>query len=172
MYFAARGARISLMSTNQGKRKEGTKEMIENRNVNIITDADGKKYLEGYVGVLKKTARKSTIKMLNTVGIGMMSVLPFRSMKKMYSSDTTFSMPGFWSTTPKMAGNIRHSGNKKRNEQAVTRCTVKTHFLLLIISLYSILSSTDFFFFAESHRWHLYIGGLFFGTPLTATCIC
>ena len=60
------------MSTNQEKRKRGTKEMIENRNVNIITNVDGKKlvlinnicfkgkrqidwndvkqYLEGYVG--------------------------------------------------------------------------------------------------------------------------
>jgi len=43
MNFAARGAKISLMSTNQEKRKRRTKEMIENRNVNIITDADGKK---------------------------------------------------------------------------------------------------------------------------------
>ncbi len=72
MNFAVRGARTSLMSTNQEKRRKGTKEMIENRNVNIITDADGKKlvlindirfkgkrqidwdnvkrYLEGYVG--------------------------------------------------------------------------------------------------------------------------
>ena len=62
----------NTMSINQGKRRKGTKEMIENRNVNIITDADGKKlvlinnirfkgkrqidwddvkqYLEGYVG--------------------------------------------------------------------------------------------------------------------------
>ena len=31
------------MYTNQEKRKRGTKTMIENRNVNIITDADGKK---------------------------------------------------------------------------------------------------------------------------------
>ena len=31
------------MSTNQEKRKRGTIKMIENRNVNIITDADGKK---------------------------------------------------------------------------------------------------------------------------------
>ena len=31
------------MSTNQGKKRKGTKEMIENRNVNIITDTDGKK---------------------------------------------------------------------------------------------------------------------------------
>ena len=44
MNFAARGARTSLMSTNQGKRRKGTKEMIENRNVNIITDADGKSW--------------------------------------------------------------------------------------------------------------------------------
>ena len=43
MSFAARGAKTSLMYTNQEKRKRGTKEMIENRNVNIITDADGKK---------------------------------------------------------------------------------------------------------------------------------
>ncbi len=72
MNFAARSVRTSLMSTNQEKRKRGTKAMIENRNVNIITDADGKKlvlindirfkgkrqidwddvkqYLEGYVG--------------------------------------------------------------------------------------------------------------------------
>ncbi len=72
MNFAVRSARTSLMSTNQGKRRKETKEMIENRNVNIITDADGKKlvlindirfkgkrqidwddvkqYLEGYVG--------------------------------------------------------------------------------------------------------------------------
>ncbi len=35
--------RTRLMSTNQGKRRRETKEMIENRNVNIITDADGKK---------------------------------------------------------------------------------------------------------------------------------
>ncbi len=41
--FAARDAKISLMSTNQEKRIRGTKEMIENRNVNIITDVDGKK---------------------------------------------------------------------------------------------------------------------------------
>ena len=60
------------MSTSRGKRRKGTKEMIENRNVNIITDADGKKlvlindirfktkvrddwtvveeYLKGYIG--------------------------------------------------------------------------------------------------------------------------
>ncbi len=72
MNFAARNVKISLMSTNQEKRKRGTIKMIENRNVNIITDADGKKlvlindirfkgkrqidwddvkqYLEGYVG--------------------------------------------------------------------------------------------------------------------------
>lgn len=72
MNFAARSVRTSLMFTNQRKRKRGTKAMIENRNVNIITDADGKKlvlindirfkgkrqidwddvkqYLEGYVG--------------------------------------------------------------------------------------------------------------------------
>ncbi len=72
MNFAAGSVRIGLMSTNQGKRKKETKEMIENRNVNIITDTDGKKlvlihdirfkgkrqidrddvaqYLEGYVG--------------------------------------------------------------------------------------------------------------------------
>ena len=31
------------MSINQGKRRKETKEMPENRNVNIITDADGKK---------------------------------------------------------------------------------------------------------------------------------
>ncbi len=43
MNFAARSARTSLMSTNQGKRRKETKEMIENRNVNIITDAYGKK---------------------------------------------------------------------------------------------------------------------------------
>ena len=43
MNFAARGARTSLMSINQEKRRKETKEMIENRNVNIITDADGKK---------------------------------------------------------------------------------------------------------------------------------
>ena len=43
MNFAARSARTGLMSTNQGKRRKETKEMIENRNVNIITDADGKK---------------------------------------------------------------------------------------------------------------------------------
>ena len=41
MNFASRNVRISLMFTNQEKR--GTKPMIENRNVNIITDADGKK---------------------------------------------------------------------------------------------------------------------------------
>ena len=41
--FAARSVRTSLMSTNQEKRKRGTKEMIENRNINIITDTDGKK---------------------------------------------------------------------------------------------------------------------------------
>ena len=45
MSFAARGVRISLMSTNQEKRKRGTGKMIENRNVNIITDADGKKLI-------------------------------------------------------------------------------------------------------------------------------
>ena len=43
MNFAARGARTNITSTNQEKRKRGTKRMIENRNVNIITDADGKK---------------------------------------------------------------------------------------------------------------------------------
>jgi len=43
MNFAAIGARIILMSTNKGKIKGGTKEMIENRNVNIITNADGKR---------------------------------------------------------------------------------------------------------------------------------
>ena len=68
MNFAARGVRTNITFTNQGKRKR----MIENRNVNIITDADGKKlilindirfkgrrqidwddvklYLKGYVG--------------------------------------------------------------------------------------------------------------------------
>ena len=72
MNFAAIGARTHITSTNQEKRKRGTIKMIENRNVNIITDADGKKlvlindirfkgkrqidwddvkqYLEGYVG--------------------------------------------------------------------------------------------------------------------------
>ena len=161
------------MSTNQGKRRKGTKEMIENRNVNIITDADGKKlvlindirfkgkrqidwddvkqYLEGYVGdyyeieenaeriyigselpeeytesesrkslmganakvkanaataipeliqiasirLLKKTARKSTIKMPDTAATGMMSVLPSQSMRIMCLSDTIYSMPVF-----------------------------------------------------------------------------
>ena len=43
MNFAARDARTNITSTNQEKRKRGTKRMIENRNVNIITDADGKK---------------------------------------------------------------------------------------------------------------------------------
>ena len=43
MNFAARNVRTSITSINQGKRRKGTKEMIENRNVNIITDADGKK---------------------------------------------------------------------------------------------------------------------------------
>lgn len=33
MNFAARSARISLMPTNQEKRKRGTKAMIENRNI-------------------------------------------------------------------------------------------------------------------------------------------
>ena len=75
MNFAARSVRTSLMSINQGKRRKETKEikeMVENRNANIITAADGKKlvlindirfkgkrqidwndvkqYLEGYVG--------------------------------------------------------------------------------------------------------------------------
>ena len=72
MSFAARSVRTSLMSTNRGRRKKETKEMIDNRNINIITDADGKKlvlindirfkgkrridwddvkqYLKGYVG--------------------------------------------------------------------------------------------------------------------------
>ncbi len=72
MRFAARKARTSLTSTNQKNKKRRTKEMIENRNVNIISDADGKKrvlindirfkgkrqidwddvkqYLKGYVG--------------------------------------------------------------------------------------------------------------------------
>ncbi|KAI4446126.1 hypothetical protein C823_000643 [Eubacterium plexicaudatum ASF492] len=136
--------------------------MIENRNVNILTDANGrrlvlindirfkgkrqinwddvKQYLEGYVGdyyeitenaehifigselpeeytesesrkslmganakakanaataipeliqiasnpTFEKTARKNTIKMRNTAGTSMMSVLPSQSMKKMY----------------------------------------------------------------------------------------
>ena len=43
MSFAVRGARTRLMSINQGKRRKETKELIENRNVNIITDAYGKK---------------------------------------------------------------------------------------------------------------------------------
>ena len=43
MNFAARNVKISLMSTNQEKRKMGTIKMIENRNVNIITDANSKK---------------------------------------------------------------------------------------------------------------------------------
>ena len=43
MNFAAKGARTNIMSTDQEKRKRGTKKMIENRNVKIITDADGKK---------------------------------------------------------------------------------------------------------------------------------
>jgi len=38
MNFAARNARTNIMSQIRG-----TKEMIENRNINIITDADGKK---------------------------------------------------------------------------------------------------------------------------------
>ena len=72
MSFAVRNVKTNIMYTNQEKRKRGTKTMIENRNVNIITDADGKKlalindirfkgkrqidwddvkqYLEGYVG--------------------------------------------------------------------------------------------------------------------------
>ena len=72
MNFAAHNAKINLMFTNQGEGRKETKEMIENRNVNIITDADGKnlvlindirfkgkrqidwddvkQYLEGYVG--------------------------------------------------------------------------------------------------------------------------
>jgi hypothetical protein len=72
MIFAVHSARTSIMYTNQEKRKGRTAKMIENRNVNIITDADGKKlvlindirfkgkrqiewddvkqYLEGYVG--------------------------------------------------------------------------------------------------------------------------
>ena len=72
MNFAAHNAKINLMFTNQGEIRKETKKMIENRNVNIITDADGKKlvlindirfkgkrqidwddvkqYLEGYVG--------------------------------------------------------------------------------------------------------------------------
>lgn len=72
MNFAVRNVKTNIMYTNQEKRKRGTKVMIENRNVNIITDADGKKlvlindirfkgkrqidwdnvkqYLEGYVG--------------------------------------------------------------------------------------------------------------------------
>ncbi len=41
MSFVARSVRIGFMSANQGKRKG--KQMIENRNVNIITDVDGKK---------------------------------------------------------------------------------------------------------------------------------
>ena len=142
--------------------------MIENRNVNIITDADGKKlvliydirfkgkrqinwddvkqYLEGYVGdyyeieenaeriyigselseeYTESESRKSLMSAnakakanaataipeliqitFNSTFEGMMPVLLFRSMKKSYSSDITFSMPGFWSTTLKMAGNI------------------------------------------------------------------
>ncbi len=72
MNFAARSTRTNITSINQEKRKRGTIKMIENRNVNIITDADGKKlvlindirfkgkrqidwddvkrYLEGYIG--------------------------------------------------------------------------------------------------------------------------
>jgi hypothetical protein len=72
MIFAVHSARTSIMYINQEKRKGRTAKMIENRNVNIITDADGKKlvlindirfkgkrqiewddvkqYLEGYVG--------------------------------------------------------------------------------------------------------------------------
>jgi hypothetical protein len=72
MIFAVHSARTNIMYINQEKRKGRTAKMIENRNVNIITDADGKKlvlindirfkgkrqiewddvkqYLEGYVG--------------------------------------------------------------------------------------------------------------------------
>ncbi len=65
MHFASGNVRTSLISTNQEKRKKGTKEMIENRNVNIITDADGKK------------------------------LVPFPFMTKMCLSDTISSMPVF-----------------------------------------------------------------------------
>ena len=43
MNFVARGARTNIMSTSQEKRKRGTQKTIENRNVNIITNVDGKK---------------------------------------------------------------------------------------------------------------------------------
>lgn len=67
------------MSTNQGKRRKETKERIENKNVNIITDADGKKlvlindirfrakvrddwmaveeYLKGYIGIVTRLGK-------------------------------------------------------------------------------------------------------------------
>ena len=72
MNFVIGNTRINITSTNQEKRKRGTTRMLENRNVNIITDADSKKlvlindirfkgkrqidwddvkqYLKGYVG--------------------------------------------------------------------------------------------------------------------------
>ena len=84
MNFAVRDTRISSMSISQEKRKRGTKRMIENRNVNIITDADGKKlilindirfkekrqidwddvkqYLEGYVGDYYEIAENAKAK--------------------------------------------------------------------------------------------------------------
>lgn len=68
MNFAARSVRTSLMFTNQRKRKRGTKAMIENRNVNIITDADdarllinhaenGRKYLYDILAIKKETSK-------------------------------------------------------------------------------------------------------------------
>ncbi len=52
-HFAARGARISLMSTNQGKRKGGTKEMI----VLINHAENGRKYLYDILAVKKETSK-------------------------------------------------------------------------------------------------------------------
>ncbi len=43
MYFAADRAITDIMSINRERRIKGPEKMIENRNVNIITDTDGKK---------------------------------------------------------------------------------------------------------------------------------
>ena len=48
----------------------------------------------------------------------------------------------------------------KRNEQAVTRCTVKTHFLLSIISYFSVLS-IPYFNFSKYRHWHFNAMGNF-----------
>ena len=97
---------------------------------------DIKRYLEGYVGDYYEIEENA-----ERIYIG--NELP----EEYTESESRKSLMGANAKAKANAATaIPYFGSKKRNEQAVTRCTVKTHFLLSIISHFSIPVNPNFDF--------------------------